>query len=69
MFPQVPRSLQGPQPRHGDWADDGDLAEEIQLYGDLVVAASESERPLTPAEIDCALGLAGERAARSAARA
>lgn len=55
-------SGQGLPSRRTSWSDDGDLAEEIQLYGDLVVAASESERPLTPGEIDVALGLgAGER--------
>ena len=41
---------------------------EIELYGELVIAASASERPLSPAEIDRVLGLrrAGvERDARS----
>ena len=36
---------------------DDDLADEIVLYGDLVVAASESERNLTLPEIDKVLGL------------
>ncbi len=40
-----------------EWAQDGDLADEIVLYGDVVVAASESERVLTLHEIDTALGL------------
>jgi len=38
------------------WADDGELAEEIELYGELVVAASESEE-LTQREIDRVLGV------------
>jgi hypothetical protein len=37
--------------------DDDELAEEIVLYGDLVVAASESEGDLTLREIDELLGL------------
>jgi hypothetical protein len=36
---------------------DDDLADEIVLYGDLVVAASESEERLTLPEIDKVLGL------------
>lgn len=39
------------------WSDDRDLAAEIRIYGDLVVAASESDRALTGPEIDAALGL------------
>ncbi len=39
------------------WSDDDELAGEIELYGDLVVAASSQESPLTPVEIDSALGL------------
>ncbi len=39
------------------WADDGELAGEIELYGDLVVAASEADEALTSDEIDVALGL------------
>jgi hypothetical protein len=39
------------------WADDDELAGEIELYGDLVVAASSQEEPLTSGEIDSALGL------------
>jgi hypothetical protein len=42
--------------RYG-WSNDGDLADEIRIYGDLVVAASESDRILTLTEIDAALGL------------
>lgn len=41
----------------GHWSDDGELADEIELYGDLVVAASESDRDLTADEIDAALGI------------
>jgi hypothetical protein len=36
---------------------DGALQDEIELVGDLVVAASASERPLTEAEIDEVLGV------------
>lgn len=39
------------------WSDDDELAGEIELYGDLVVAASSHQAPLTPLEIDSALGL------------
>ncbi len=38
--------------------DDDALAEEIELYGDLVVAASESDEVLPWAEIDRLLGVA-----------
>jgi hypothetical protein len=37
--------------------DDDALAEEIELYGDLVVAASESDVALSTAEIDRLLGV------------
>ncbi|MDR6862902.1 hypothetical protein [Phycicoccus sp. 3266] len=40
----------------GDLTDDA-LQDEIELVGDLVVAASASEHPLTDEEIDRALGL------------
>lgn len=43
----------------GDLTDD-DLQGEIELVGDLVVAASASERPLTDEEIDRVLGIAPE---------
>lgn len=36
---------------------DNELADEIELYGELVVAASESDRELSPHEIDQALGV------------
>ena len=41
----------------GSWAADDELAGEIELYGDLVVAASSQEEPLTAVEIDSVLGL------------
>lgn len=41
------------------WAEDGELATEIELYGDLVVAASESESELTLPQIDRVLGVDG----------
>jgi hypothetical protein len=31
--------------------------DEIELYSDLVIAAGASDRPLTDAEIDAALGV------------
>jgi hypothetical protein len=41
---------------------------EIELYGELVIAASASDRPLTSDQIDQVLGLdqAGEGEARTA---
>lgn len=39
------------------WSDDDELAGEIELYGDLVVAATSQDEPMTPLEIDSALGL------------
>lgn len=44
--------------RPASWSDD-DLADEIELYGDLVVAATAQEAPMTPREIDSALGVDG----------
>ena len=47
----------------GDLTDDA-LQDEIELVGDLVVAASASERPLTDEEIDRAVALVrGRRSA------
>ena len=46
-----------PRERGETWADDDELAGEIELYGDLVVAASSQEQPMTAVEIDSALGL------------
>lgn len=45
-------------PRVGTELTDGDLRDEIELVGDLVVAASASEGPLSDDEIDEVLGLA-----------
>ena len=45
------------------WAEDGELATEIELYGDLVVAASESESELTMPQIDRVLGVDGAEVA------
>jgi hypothetical protein len=44
-------------PRAGADLTDDALQTEIELVGDLVVAASASERPLTEDEIDEALGI------------
>ncbi|HEY7718041.1 MAG TPA: hypothetical protein VH915_04725, partial [Pedococcus sp.] len=53
-----------PDPIVGTDLTDGALQDEIELVGDLVVAASASEGPLSEAEIDEALGLhAGEEPA------
>ncbi|MYW06452.1 hypothetical protein [Streptomyces sp. SID3343] len=35
------------------------VLDEIELYGDLMIAASASEGPLTQAQIDAVLGLGG----------
>lgn len=48
-------------PRDQGWSNDGELADEIAMYGDLVVAASESQQTLTVDEIDAALGIGGAR--------
>jgi hypothetical protein len=39
------------------WAEDDDLADEIELYGELVVAASESDDQLSLPQIDRVLGV------------
>lgn len=44
-------------PQAGAELTDDALHDEIELVGDLVVAASASERPLTEDEIDRALGI------------
>ena len=44
-------------PHAGAELTDDALQDEIELVGDLVVAASASERPLTDDEIDRALGI------------
>ncbi len=64
-----------PDPIVGADLTDGALQDEIELVGDLVVAASASERPLTEAEIDEVLGVmrgkgsAAEELAKSPAAA
>lgn len=57
-----------PRERGETWADDDELYGEIELYGDLVVAASSQDEPLTSVEIDTALGLDddGDAAAHAA---
>ncbi|MDI2131727.1 hypothetical protein [Yinghuangia seranimata] len=46
------------------------IFDEIELYGELIIAASQSEGPLSAAEIDAVLGLgAARQAARPAAAA
>lgn len=42
---------------HGDSLTDDDLQSEIELVGDLVVAATSSEGPLPQDEIDRLLGV------------
>ncbi len=37
------------------------VLDEIELYGDLVIAASASDEPLSQAEIDVVLGLPSDR--------
>ncbi|UGQ14930.1 hypothetical protein LO772_15965 [Yinghuangia sp. ASG 101] len=37
--------------------------DEIELYGELIIAASQSEGPLTQAEIDAVLGVGTPRQA------
>ena len=47
-----------PDPIVGMDLTDGPLQDEIELVGDLVVAASASDGPLSEAEIDEVLGIA-----------
>jgi hypothetical protein len=45
--------------RHTDTRlEDPLVLDEIELYGELVIAASSSDRPLSQAEIDRVLGIA-----------
>jgi hypothetical protein len=37
---------------------DDELADEVELTARLMIAANESARPLSPAEVDAALGVA-----------
>ena len=46
-----------PSAAAAEWAQDGELADEIVLYSEVMVVASESEDDLTQNEIDTALGL------------
>ncbi len=55
MVPSGDGRLQDPQ-----------ALDEIELYGELVIAASASEQPLSPAEIDRVLGLRRAGAERDA---
>ncbi|NUU24616.1 MAG: hypothetical protein HOV68_24390 [Streptomycetaceae bacterium] len=40
--------------------------DEIELYGELIIAASQSEGPLTQAEIDAVLGIGTAHQGRGA---
>ena len=42
------------------WVPDCVALDEIELYGELIIAASASERPLTRSEIDAVLGISRE---------
>ncbi|HKA67901.1 MAG TPA: hypothetical protein VKG85_02160 [Actinomycetes bacterium] len=43
--------------------------DEIELYGELMIAASKSEGPLTVAEIDAILGVVAQHSGDAIARA
>lgn len=49
--------MAGPE-ASGDFLTDGDLQFEIELVGELVVAATSSDGPLSQDEIDRLLGVA-----------
>lgn len=49
--------------------EDQDLLGEVELTTNLIIAASEIDRPLTQQEIDRVLGVAGEAATSDADRA
>jgi hypothetical protein len=59
-------SRHGPREREGEPVhdqfdislEDSDLLTEVELTTNLIIAASESDRPLTIAEIDKILGIA-----------
>lgn len=53
----------GRMPDAKDSLTDGELQSEIELVGDLVVAATSSEGPLPQEEIDRLLGLKADQAA------
>lgn len=42
---------------HDARLQDPQVLDEIELYGDLVIAASEADEALTPDQIDAVLGL------------
>ena len=46
--------------------EDQDLLGEVELTTNLIIAASEIDRPLTQAEIDRVLGVSGEAATSEA---
>ena len=52
--------MAGPE-ASGDFLTDGDLQFEIELVGELVVAATSSDGPLSQDEIDRLLGVAPGR--------
>ncbi|WP_337059815.1 hypothetical protein [Kineococcus sp. G2] len=56
MTPHLDPERTAPVPASGPLADDA-LAEEIELYADVVVAASESDGPLAESELDRVLGV------------
>ncbi|MCI2238630.1 hypothetical protein MO973_44680 [Paenibacillus sp. TRM 82003] len=56
MTPHLDPERAAPAPVAGPLADDA-LAEEIELYVDVVVAASESDGPLAESELDRVLGV------------
>ena len=65
--------MDGPLPRRidrmpdaQDSLTDGELQSEIELVGDLVVAATSSEGPMPQEEIDRLLGVKADREAGSA---
>ncbi len=41
------------------------VLDEIELYGDLVIAASSSDEPLSQTQIDIVLGIAAEPSEQS----
>jgi hypothetical protein len=41
------------------WAPDGVALDEIEIYGNLIIAASASDQPLSQREIDAILGVDG----------
>ena len=60
----LPRRI-GRMPDAQDSLTDGELQSEIELVGDLVVAATSSEGPMPQEEIDRLLGVKADREAGS----